>query len=159
MDLTSIAFSLMAQLNDFLTSPWALVPLPPWQSSNLGLLILVSLLSPSSFFCRFAEDLDEESGIALVRDAIRAGIFNDLGSGSNVDITVIRRGGEVSRFRTYENAAGNASDLKKQYLRPAKLTPPPGTTFVIEESFRPHKTQLAPLVQVPPPSTDMEVGA
>ena len=27
----------------------------------------------------------------LVRDAIRAGIFNDLGSGSNVDITIIKR--------------------------------------------------------------------
>jgi 20S proteasome subunit beta 2 len=104
------------------------------------------------------EDLDEASGIALVRDAIRAGIFNDLGSGSNVDITVIRKGGEVSRFRTYENAAGDASDLKKQYPRPVKLTPPPGTTFVIEESFRPHKSQVAPLVQVPR-STDMEVIA
>jgi hypothetical protein len=77
-----------------------------------------------------------------------------------VDITVIRQGGEVSRFRTYENAAGDSADLKKQYRRPAKLTPPPGTTFVIEESFRPHKTQLAPLVQVPAPTTtDMEVSA
>jgi hypothetical protein len=77
-----------------------------------------------------------------------------------VDITVIRRGGEVARFRTYENAAGSANDMKKHYLRPAKLTPPPGTTFVIEESFRPHKIQLAPLVQVPPPaSSDMEVSA
>lgn len=64
----------------------------------------------------------------------------------------------MSRFRTYENAAGNASDLKKQYPRPAKLTPPPGTTFVIEESFRPHKKQMAPLVQVPQ-SSDMEVTA
>ena len=27
----------------------------------------------------------------LVRDAIRAGIFNDLGSGGNVDITVIAK--------------------------------------------------------------------
>ncbi len=102
--------------------------------------------------------MDEASGIALVRDAIRAGIFNDLGSGSNVDITVIRRGGEVSRFRTYENAAGSADDIKKNYPRPAKLTPPPGTTFVIEESFRPHKSQtpLAPLVQPTQPSS-MEV--
>ena len=40
----------------------------------------------------------------LVRDAIRAGIFNDLGSGSNVDVTVIRKD-DVSRFRTYEVAA------------------------------------------------------
>jgi len=46
--------------------------------------------------------------LQLVRDAIRAGIFNDLGSGSNVDVTVIRKGGDVERMRTYENAAGSA---------------------------------------------------
>ena len=92
------------------------------------------------FESRFEEDMDEAAGIALVKDSIRAGIFNDLGSGSNVDITVIRKGGEVSRMRTYENAAGNASDYKKQYERPAKLTPPVGTTFVVSESFRPHKS-------------------
>lgn len=110
-------------------------------------------------FYRFVEDMEEEAGIALVRDAIRAGIFNDLGSGSNVDITVIRRGGNVSRFRTYENAAGSAAELRKLYPRPTKLTPPPGTTFVIEESFRPHKSTnvVKPIIQVSESNTDMEV--
>ena len=116
---------------------------------------------PKSFyFCfRFTEDLDEEGGIALVRDAIRAGIFNDLGSGSNVDITVIRRSGDVSRFRTYENAAGSAADLRKLYPRPTKLTPPPGTTFVIEESFRPHKSTsvVQPVFQTSQLNQDMEI--
>jgi hypothetical protein len=79
----------------------------------------------------------------------RSGIFNDLGSGSNVDITVIKTGGEVSRFRTYENAAGNASSYKAQYARPTKLTPPPGTTFVVTETFRPHKNKSTPVVAVP----------
>jgi len=117
-----------------------------------------SLAAMAVFESRYVEDLDEASGIALVRDAIRAGIFNDLGSGSNVDITVIRRGGEVSRFRTYENAAGSAEDLKKQYPRPAKLTPPPGTTFVIEESFRPHKNHNFPVPLIQPTQTgSMEV--
>jgi 20S proteasome subunit beta 2 len=50
--------------------------------------------------------MEEEDAIKLVRDAIRAGIFNDLGSGSNVDITVIKPSG-TSTFRTYEVAAGN----------------------------------------------------
>jgi 20S proteasome subunit beta 2 len=102
-----------------------------------------SLAAMAVFESRFEEDMDEASGIALVKDAIRAGIFNDLGSGSNVDITVIRKDGEVSRMRTYENAAGDASDYKKLYERPAKLTPPAGTTFVVSESFRPHKSAAA----------------
>lgn len=159
MVLIYIASSPMDQLKDSLMLQWDLDHSLQWLFLNQGLSPLpLLLLLFNLFIYRFVEDLDEQSGIALVRDAIRAGIFNDLGSGSNVDITVIRRGGDVSRFRTYENAAGNASDFKKQYPRPTKLTPPPGTTFVIEESFRPHKTQMAPLVQVPQ-AADMEVTA
>lgn len=102
-----------------------------------------SLAAMAVFETRYTEDLAEQPAIDLVRDSIRAGIFNDLGSGSNVDITVIRRDGTVSRLRTYENAAGNADTYRAQYQRVAKLTPPPGTTFVIEESFKPHKKTAA----------------
>lgn len=34
----------------------------------------------------------EEQAKRLVRDAIAAGIFNDLGSGSNIDLCVITKG-------------------------------------------------------------------
>jgi 20S proteasome subunit beta 2 len=101
-----------------------------------------SLAAMAVFESRYTEDMEEADAILLVRDAIRAGIFNDLGSGSNVDVTVIRQGGEVSRFRTYENAAGSAADYRAKYSRPVKLNPPAGTTFVIEESFRPHKNPI-----------------
>ena len=47
------------------------------------------------------QTLQEEEAKKLVRDAIRAGIVNDLGSGSNVDITVIKQG-SVQQFRPYE---------------------------------------------------------
>ena len=97
-----------------------------------------SLAAMAVFETRYTEDMEEEAAIQLVKDAIRAGIFNDLGSGSNVDVTVIRKD-NISRFRTYENAAGDAENYKAQYPRPAKLTPPAGTTFVIDESFRPHR--------------------
>lgn len=97
-----------------------------------------SLAAMAVFEARYTEDLDEAAAIALVKDSIRAGIFNDLGSGSNVDITVIRKD-DVSRFRTYEVAAGLATDYKAKYPRPALLTPKKGTTFVLEESFKPHK--------------------
>ena len=38
----------------------------------------------------------------LVADAIRAGIFNDLGSGSNVDLTAIMLDGRVEIMRNYD---------------------------------------------------------
>lgn len=49
-------------------------------------------------------NMNEEEGKKLVRDAIAAGIFNDLGSGSNVDLCVIRNTGPAQYLRTYEEA-------------------------------------------------------
>lgn len=97
-----------------------------------------SLAAMAVFESRYKEDMPEDQAINLVKDSIRAGIFNDLGSGSNVDITVIRRDGTTSRFRTYENAAGDASSYRSKFTRPSKLDIPLGSTFVISESFKPH---------------------
>lgn len=38
-------------------------------------------------------NFQEEEGIKLACDAILAGVFNDLGSGSNVDICIIKKDG------------------------------------------------------------------
>lgn len=116
-----------------------------------------SLAAMAVFETRYAEDMEEDKAVELVRDSIRAGIFNDLGSGSNVDVTVIRNDSTVSRMRTYENAAGDASSYKAQYARPAKLTPPPGTTFVIEETFKPHKVAAPAYVSSAPSATAMDI--
>ena len=43
--------------------------------------------------------MDEEGAKKLVRDAITAGIINDMGSGSNVDIAVIKPGDDITYFR------------------------------------------------------------
>eukprot|EP00850_Spirogloea_muscicola_P016321 SM000131S26751 [mRNA] locus=s131:306424:307864:+ [translate_table: standard] len=48
-----------------------------------------SLAAMSIFESRYKEDMTREEAIELVAMAVRAGIFNDLGSGSNVDICVI----------------------------------------------------------------------
>lgn len=47
--------------------------------------------------------MDEEEAKRLVRDAIAAGVFNDLGSGSNIDLCVIKKG-SVNYLRGYEYA-------------------------------------------------------
>ena len=50
------------------------------------------------FLCLQLEEAKE-----LVADAIRAGIFNDLGSGSNVDVCVITKD-KVDYIRPYDVA-------------------------------------------------------
>lgn len=60
-----------------------------------------SLAAMSVFESRWKPDMEVEEGKKLVRDAIAAGIFNDLGSGSNVDLCVIKKG-SVDYLRGYE---------------------------------------------------------
>jgi len=60
-----------------------------------------SLAAMSVFEDKFKMGMNEEDAKLLVRDAIKAGITNDLGSGSNVDITVIKKG-TVQKFRPFE---------------------------------------------------------
>jgi 20S proteasome subunit beta 2 len=43
--------------------------------------------------------MTEEEAKKLVRDAIAAGILHDMGSGSNVDICVIKAGDKVEYIR------------------------------------------------------------
>ncbi|KAK3183686.1 hypothetical protein Dsin_030972 [Dipteronia sinensis] len=51
-----------------------------------------SLAAMAMFESNYKEGLTRDEGIKLVVDAICSGIFNDLGSGSNVDVCVITKG-------------------------------------------------------------------
>ncbi len=50
-----------------------------------------SLAAMSVFETLYTDDMDEKAAIELVDQAIQAGIWNDLGSGGNVDICVISK--------------------------------------------------------------------
>ncbi len=50
-----------------------------------------SLNAMAVFEDGYKEDLSKEEGMELVARAIRSGIFNDLGSGSNVDLCIITK--------------------------------------------------------------------
>lgn len=63
-----------------------------------------------------------------VRNAVAAGIFNDLGSGSNVDLCVIRKD-KVDFLRTYEEA--NVKGKRQASYRYKKGTTTVLTTKVI----------------------------
>lgn len=83
-----------------------------------------SLAAISVFESRWKPDMSEEEGVKLVRDAIAAGIFNDLGSGSNVDICIIRKG-SVDYKRTYDEA-------NKKGIRQNSYKFPKGTTKILD---------------------------
>ncbi|XP_069698598.1 proteasome subunit beta type-7 [Periplaneta americana] len=62
-----------------------------------------SLAAMAVFESKWKPNMTEEEGKQLVRDAIAAGIFNDLGSGSNVDLCIIRKD-NVDYLRPYDLA-------------------------------------------------------
>merc|ERR1712107_406515 len=79
----------------------------PFTTMGSGSLNAMSILETE-----YKANMTEDEGIALVAKAIRAGIFNDLGSGGNVDVCVIKKeGGKI--LRNYEKS--NPRLHKAQY--------------------------------------------
>jgi len=90
-----------------------------------------SLAAMSVFETEYQDDMEREVAMAVVEKAVSAGIHNDLGSGSNIDLYVITREG-AERFR---------NKWKPPPLSRAKIYSfPPGTTGVL-------KTEIIPLEQ------------
>ena len=67
----------------------------------------------------------------LVRDAIAAGIFNDMGSGSNVDLAVIKANDAIEYHRGYDDKINKKGERKQRYDYK------PGTTAVLSQTVRP----------------------
>nr|ANM86167.1 proteasome subunit beta type-7-B [Stygiella incarcerata] len=84
-----------------------------------------SLAAMAVFESGFMDGMGRDQAIKLARDAIRAGIFNDLGSGSNVDICVIERG-HTEMMRNYE------TPNPRRYRMPGGYEIPVGTTRVLK---------------------------
>ncbi|CAO1614186.1 unnamed protein product [Sympodiomycopsis kandeliae] len=79
-----------------------------------------SLAAMSVFESSWEKDMDRESAINLVVAAISSGIFNDLGSGSNVDVCVIGKD-KTENFRNFSKP--NERGVKEQsYLFPKGVT-------------------------------------
>lgn len=88
-----------------------------------------SLAAMAMFESKYKEGLTKDEGIQLVVDAICSGIFNDLGSGSNVDVCVITKGHKeylrnhlLPNPRTFVNAKGYSFPKKTEVLL-TKITP------------------------------------
>lgn len=99
-----------------------------------------SLAAMSVFESRFKENMTEAEAVALVHDAIEAGIVNDLGSGSNVDVMVITK--DASRMMRNMDT----SHAERKYRRVGGFQFPRGTTAVLDV-----KTTVFPTVTASEP--------
>jgi len=89
-----------------------------------------SLAAMSIFESEYRTDLNKEEAMELVAKAVTAGILNDLGSGSNVDVTVITKEGREGPLRSFKQP------VKREMPR-IDYTFPPKTTVVLAEKIVP----------------------
>ena len=97
----------------------------PYAVSGSGMLAAMSVLELG-----YRPNMEEEEAKKLVRDAIAGGIFNDMGSGSNVDLCVIKANDQVDYLRGFDVA--NKKGERKQRYEYKK-----GTTAVLNQSVKP----------------------
>ncbi|GMH38394.1 hypothetical protein BSKO_06278 [Bryopsis sp. KO-2023] len=95
----------------------------PFGTMGSGSYAAISVLEAD-----YKEDLSEEEAKKLVSRSIRAGIMNDAGSGSNVDLVVIKKG-ELEYLRNYEFLQ------PKLYTRQNPVHYPKGTTPIVKEKL------------------------
>ncbi|KAF0471625.1 proteasome subunit beta type-7 [Gigaspora margarita] len=95
----------------------------PFMAMGSGSLAAMSILES-----RWTKDLERDDAIELAKDAIEAGIFNDLGSGSNVDINIIEKD-KVEVLRNY--AKPNERAVKEQSYKYKR-----GATAYLKEYVR-----------------------
>ncbi|XP_051895105.1 proteasome subunit beta type-7-like [Pristis pectinata] len=101
----------------------------PYASMGSGSAAAMAILED-----RFKPNMEEEAAKQLVCEAITAGIFCDLGSGSNVDLCVITNN-KTEFLRPFD--CPNKKGEKKGVYRYKQ-----GTTAVLTESVTPLKVEL-----------------
>ncbi|KAG7401927.1 Proteasome subunit beta type-7 [Phytophthora boehmeriae] len=113
-----------------------------------------SLAAMSVFEHGYKDDMTEDEAKKLVQEAILAGIFNDLGSGSNVDVTTIKKvNGKVEVVKEFNCIKPNeVSELRSQINRDIVTHIPRGATHVLSS-----KTELFPTNIVVEEATPMEL--
>jgi len=120
-----------------------------------------SLAAMAIFESSWKEDMDEAEAVTLVQRAIGAGIFNDLGSGSNCDVCVIRTDSTVD-YRRNDVMPNDVMPLRDRVNQSALLTMQPGVTPTLGETIvTPHPTRssIGMAIEASASSTAMEVEA
>ena len=95
-----------------------------YQSLGSGSLAAMAILE-----LNWKPDMTRDEAVKLCADAIEAGIWNDLGSGSNVDVCVLEVGKDAELLRNY--LTPNVRSAKARSYKFAR-----GTTAVLRQSIR-----------------------
>lgn len=111
-----------------------------YQSLGSGSLAAMAVLES-----KWKQGLTREEAIELAADAIEAGIWNDLGSGSNVDVCVMEIGKDAQYLRNYRTP--NVREPKQQSYKFAR-----GTTGILSE-------RVLDICQVEEQTVDIELEA
>lgn len=92
----------------------------PFTTMGSGSLAAMGILET-----KYKDNMTEQEAIELVCQAIEGGIFHDLGSGSNVDIYVVKRTGceKKEDYKSYNF---------KTFSQPETYTFPKGTTPLMQ---------------------------
>jgi len=104
-----------------------------------------SLAAMAVFESDWKEDMTEQEAVTLVQRAIGAGIFNDLGSGSNCDVCVLRVDG-TKDYRRNDVKPNEIAPLRAKIKHSSLLTMQPGLTPTLGAPFvlaHPAKVSLA----------------
>jgi len=79
----------------------------PFMSMGSGCMNCLAVLET-----KYKDDMSEAEAVAVLTEAIEAGIYHDLGSGSNVDITVITKdGARITRGVKCDNKKMNKKKI------------------------------------------------
>eukprot|EP01008_Symbiontida_sp_HLA12_P001558 NODE_2687_length_455_cov_381.072289_g2666_i0.p1 GENE.NODE_2687_length_455_cov_381.072289_g2666_i0~~NODE_2687_length_455_cov_381.072289_g2666_i0.p1 ORF type:complete len:111 (+),score=28.61 NODE_2687_length_455_cov_381.072289_g2666_i0:40-333(+) len=89
----------------------------------------------------FRDDLEEEQAKALVAKAVLSGVYNDMGSGNNVDLVVIKRGQPAQVLRPY------LTPNPRKYRKPEGYSFPPGTTPVLRTTVEVIEETVEPMAE------------
>jgi len=91
-----------------------------------------SLAAMAVFEAEYKDGMTEEEAKAIVHKAISSGIFNDLGSGSNVDLLVIKKG-------SYENLRNYDKPNERKFRKKSGYSFPKGSAPVLTTNFVPFR--------------------
>jgi len=119
----------------------------PYTSMGSGSLAAMAVLEST-----WKPDMTEEEAVQLVQRAIAAGIFNDLGSGSNCDLCLIRTDGTAD-YRRNAVKPNEVGPLRAAIPVPDRFSMAMGTTPILATDYVAHPAVTLADVTV----TDMDV--
>jgi len=95
-----------------------------------------SLAAMAVFEAGYKDNMDQKEAIELVNQAVQSGIWNDLGSGGNVDICVIDKDKGATMMRNF------VTPNERKYYRKAGYNFPRGSTEWYKESEKIYKSKV-----------------